>query len=369
MGTERYNRQLILQGFGEAAQHRLAEARVLVIGAGGLGCPALQYLAAAGIGHIGIADHDTVSLSNLHRQILYGNDDMGHLKVEIAVKRLHQLNPDITLISHPLSVNTSNILNIIKPYDYVFDATDNFTSRYLINDACVLLKTTLIFAAVSGYEGQLAIFNAGERLEDRTNYRDLFPVSPEPGEIANCAEEGVLGVLPGIIGTMAAAEIIKLITGIGDPLINKIRHYHLLSGQQYEMNISPASNYTLADTEQEFLYMHTPSPAEQTQDYLEIDATQLQELQQQASTLLIDVRERHEFPTLDAAHYRKIPMSEFSEFLQSDVNETNIVLLCQHGIRSQAAAEALFQKYGHTKNIFSLKGGIVKWRNHFKDGQ
>lgn len=365
MAAERYNRQVILQGFGEAAQLLLSKAKVLVIGAGGLGCPALQYLAAAGVGHISIADDDTIALSNLHRQVLFHTADVGKLKVKVAAERLREMNPEIDIIPHPIRIQKKNILDLLKKHDFILDGTDNFETRYLINDACALLHKPLIFAAVSGYEGQLAVFNVPDQRDQQCNYRDLFPIPPQAGEIANCAENGVLGVLPGVIGAMAAAEIIKLITGIGKPLLNKLLHYNLLSMEQYEMNISPGHDYTLPETENDFLNMEYPDSCELAQAYTEINVAQLSTLQQESSTLIIDVRERHEVPMLDSQVYKKVPMSELNSFLKTDIPEKNIIFLCQHGIRSVAAAEALHEKYGDTKKIYSLKGGIAKWRDHF----
>ncbi|MEJ2882690.1 ThiF family adenylyltransferase [Pedobacter sp. GR22-6] len=361
--SERYNRQTILDGFGEGGQQRLSQAKVLVIGAGGLGCPALQYLVAAGIGHVGIADDDTIALSNLHRQILYSTEDVGELKADVAGRKLKAMNPEISIATHPFRIRRDNILELLKKYDIILDGTDNFESRYLINDACALLAKPLVFAAVSGYEGQLAIFNAGPK-EQRTNYRDIFPIPPLPGEIPNCAESGVLGVLPGILGTMAASETIKLISGIGEALLNQLLHYNLLNQAQYIISLSPNSDYEMPATEKDFLNQNNDSSScELPQDYLEIDAQQLNAMQGNSSVLLIDVRENYEMPALDDGVFSKIPMSGFADFLDSNVEAENIVLICQHGIRSVAAAEALQQKYGATKKIYSLKGGIVKWRN------
>lgn len=361
MNKERYNRQIILDGFGMAAQQKLSVARVLVIGAGGLGCPALQYLAAAGVGHLGIVDDDTVTLSNLQRQILFNTKDLHKLKAETAASRLQELNPEIEVVPYSVRLEKSNILEIFSDYDFILDGTDNFQSKYLINDACTFLGKPLLFAAVSGYEGQLAIFNVSIEQQEPVTYRDLFPISPEPSEAANCSENGVLGVLPGIIGTMAAAEIIKLITGIGKPLINKLLHYNLLTNKQYEIGISRATECGTPTTD--FSDKGQSHSGDSTERYLEIDALQLLSLQE-ASTLFIDVRERHEQPLLDEALFLKVPMSEFKAFLQSDLSADNIVFICQHGIRSVAAAEALLEKYGSAKKIYSLKGGIVKWRDH-----
>ncbi|KQS36999.1 ThiF family adenylyltransferase [Pedobacter sp. Leaf194] len=362
MNTDRYQRQIILKGFGNEAQKKLSKAKILVVGAGGLGCPALQYLAAAGVGCIGIADHDVVEISNLHRQVLFGLADVGLLKVDVAANRIKQLNPDVKVDFYPISIDKLNALEIISKYDLVFDGTDNFESRYIINDSCTALKKPLVFAAVSGFEGQLAVFNLDDERGINTNYRDLFPVPPKAGEIPNCAENGVLGIVPGVIGTMAAGEIIKIITGIGKPLANRLVHYNMLTQQQYEITISPSDEYRKMNSEADFIEVHKPKL---TENYIEIDVDEMNALRTRPSTLVIDVRERHEFPRLNTSVYRQIPMSEFESFATSVINEENIVLICQHGVRSIGAAEILHQKYKGTKNIFSLKGGIAKWRNYF----
>ncbi|WP_316822915.1 HesA/MoeB/ThiF family protein [Pedobacter gandavensis] len=364
MATERYHRQVILNGFGEAAQILLSKARVLVIGAGGIGCPALQYLAAAGVGCIGIADDDTICLSNLPRQVLFKTEDVGKPKTIIASKRLRKMNPEIDIICHPVRVERAHILNLLRGYDFVLDGTDNFESRYLINDACVLLNKPLIFAAVSGFEGQLAIFNVTGKQGNRCNYRDIFPIPPDPGEIANCADNGVLGVLPGIIGTMAAAETIKLITKTGEPLINQLLQYHLLNQEAYKINISPGNDYIIAAHENDFLKMVDPIFCDTACNPTQINMEQLISLQNQ-STMMVDVRERHELPLLNEEEYRKVPMTEFMAFLDRDIAEKNIVFICQHGIRSRLAAQAIQEKYGDSKIIYSLKGGIEKWKNYF----
>jgi molybdopterin/thiamine biosynthesis adenylyltransferase/rhodanese-related sulfurtransferase len=365
MDQERYSRQLILNGFGSAAQEKLGNSRVLVVGAGGLGCPILQYLAAAGVGRIGIVDDDTVSLSNLHRQILFDTSDIGRPKVEVAAQKLQTMNPDILIQEHQIRLAKNNILNLLQDYHFVIDGTDNFESRYLINDACALLRKPLVFAAVSGFEGQLAIFNVADKDGVATNYRDLFPIPPKNGEVQNCAENGILGVLPGIIGTMAVAEVIKLITGIGKPLINKLLHYNLLNQSQYELNISKGEDYDLPKSKTDFSMIDYNQACTHPAIFEEIDVIQMQRLQEKEGALVIDVRENHEFPILDKDVYQQVPMSEFSAFLQNNIKAENIVLLCQHGIRSVAAAELLQEKYGNTKKIYSLKGGISKWRNHF----
>ncbi|UKT62263.1 HesA/MoeB/ThiF family protein [Pedobacter mucosus] len=369
MYSERYQRQIILKGFGEEAQQRLTHAKVLVIGAGGLGCPALQYLVSAGVGCVGIIDDDIVSESNLHRQILYATADVGLLKVNVAKKKLNDLNPEVEIQIYPFKLDKDNILKLLKQYDFILDGTDNFDSRYLINDASFLLKKPLVFAAVSGFEGQLAVFNVIDEFNQVTNYRDLFPIPPSKGEIPNCSENGILGVLPGIIGAMQAAEVIKLITKIGKPLINKIINYNLLDQSFYEILItpSPVGSYQMPQNEEDFNRMNDDKiQSENLGEILEIEADELALLQEKESTIIIDVREIGEIPILNPSVFTQIPMSVFNTFLEQETIEDHIVLICQHGIRSVAAAEYLLEKYGNSKKIYSLKGGISRWKNHFQ---
>ena len=235
--NERYSRQVSLKEFGEKGQRKLASSKILIIGVGGLGCPALLYLAAAGVGCIGIADDDFVSLNNLQRQVLFSTKDVGKSKVLVAKEKINELNPGVEIIVHKERLANTNALDIIKEYDVVIDGTDNFPSKYLINDACALLGKPLIYGSVSKFEGQVAVFNVSDKKNIKCNYRDLFPQPPEE-KILNCAEEGVLGVTTGIIGTMQANEAIKLCTGIGEPLINQLLIFNSLNNQSYIVEIS-----------------------------------------------------------------------------------------------------------------------------------
>lgn len=232
----RYQRQITLEGFGIAAQEKLANAKVLVIGAGGLGCPILQYLAAAGVGHLGIADYDNISFSNLNRQILFGQADLGKSKVAIAASKVHALNNLVQITSYQEQWNQALSIAHFPNYDIIVDATDNFASRYLINDGCVLLNKPLVFGAVSKYEGQVAVFNK-EQHGIAVNYRDLFPEPPKNDEVMNCAEGGVLGVIPGIIGVMQATEVIKLLTGVGQILANQLVTYNALTNDYLKVQL------------------------------------------------------------------------------------------------------------------------------------
>lgn len=361
---ERYHRQMILPGFGESTQQRLSQARVLVIGAGGLGCPALQYLAAAGVGTIGIADGDTVALSNLHRQVLYSTNDIGKNKALCAAAVLQALNPEIEIITFPEHVTTGNLLDILDGFDIVVDGTDNFATRYMINDACVLKGKTLVYGAVSQFEGQVAVFNYllpdGSR---STNYRHLFPYPPKDGEVLNCAEAGVLGVLPGIIGTMQANEVIKLITINGRPLIDLLSIYNGLINQLYTLDIRseveieslmPADENQFRQTDYEW------NCSAQLLKY-EIDQARFNEFIQQPQIDIVDVRELHEQPSIHEFQHHRIPFLHLLEQVAQFQHDT-VIVFCQSGRRSLAAVEMLVRIFGDSKKVYSLKGGILSWK-------
>ena len=237
MRNQRYSRHYTLPGFGELGQQKLQAARVLVVGAGGLGCPVLQYLGAAGVGALGIIDHDHVDLSNLHRQVLYDMTDIGQSKAEVAARKLRQQNPDIEIHYQVEKVHPDNVAVLINTYDLIMDCTDNFASRYLLCDACRLLDKPLIFAAIYQYEGQVAVFNVADDKGIKTDYRHLFPTPPAPLEAPDCTVAGVLGVLPGMIGTLQAAEAIKLLSGIGTVLRNKLMIINMLDNSNYIFDI------------------------------------------------------------------------------------------------------------------------------------
>ena len=359
----RYQRQMILKNFGEAGQQKLQQAKVLVVGAGGLGCPALQYLAAAGIGSIGIIDDDVVALSNLHRQILFTVYDIGLFKATCAAAVLQKSNPEINIIAYAERLTTQNAFSIMALYDIIIDGTDNFASRYLVNDACVLLHKTLVYGAVSQYEGQVAVFNFPAK--DAANYRDLFPHPPKENEIMNCAEAGVLGVLPGIIGTMQANETIKLITGIGKPLINRMLTYNALNNQVYELELSANTETRALLPENKIAFEQTDYDwlCSATKDIQEIDASFLNGLLQLENITVIDVRELYELPAITAVVHYKIPLKQLSQNL-SLINTDVVVTICQSGKRSLQAAKQLTAIFGAAKKIYSLQGGITQWQQH-----
>ncbi len=359
MNTARYQRQVMLPQLGTAGQQKLADAKVLVVGAGGLGCPALLYLTAAGVGTLGIVDHDRVSVSNLHRQVLYSEADIGQWKAEKAQQRLLAQNPELTCIVHNERLHTGNVFDLLQPYDLVIDGTDNFDTRYLLNDACVLVGKPLIFGAIARFEGQVAVFNL--RLPDggrSANYRDLFPEPPTPGSVPNCAEAGVIGVLPGIIGTLQATEAIKMITGIGTPLANALHTYSVLDNHSFTLQIAPRP-----DTAQR---IPTTRAALEAADYgaycvapvagqpLGVSAqTLLHWLAQGEQVRVIDIRELHEEPPFTLCTHERVPVRDLGE---QHFEAATVVLVCQSGQRSMAAAR---QWQGAGARVFSLEGGLL----------
>jgi len=230
----RYNRHIILSEIGQAGQDKISNAKVLVIGAGGLGCPILQYLTAAGVGSIGIVDFDVVDISNLQRQVLYGTSTLGKNKAEAAKQRLEDLNDDVSIIAYPEKLTHKNAVNLFQQYDIIVDGTDNFETRYLVNDACIITSKPLVFGAIYKFEGQVSVFN----FKNGPSYRCLFPNPPEKDSVSNCSEIGVLGVLPGIIGAMQANEVLKIILELGNTLSGKLLCYNALTLQNSILKIN-----------------------------------------------------------------------------------------------------------------------------------
>lgn len=362
---ERYHRQIILPEFGEEGQQKLLAAKVLVIGAGGLGCPVLQYLTAAGVGTIGIVDDDVVALNNLHRQVLYSVNDIGLSKAERATYVLQQLNPGIRIISYNERLINQNALSLINEFDIIIDGTDNFSTRYMINDVCVLLNKPLVYGAISQFEGQVSVFNHRplKGSKEGVNYRDLFPVPPKDGEVLNCAEAGVLGILPGIIGTMMANETIKLITGIGEPLVEQLLTYNALNNQVYVLNLSARqeTRSLIPKDENEFLKTDYVWLCSSPVASNEIDVTMFNTLIEKENVDVIDVRELHEQPTVNEFEHIRIPLAQLADN-SSRISAENVIAFCQSGKRSLQAAKILNGIFGDTKKIYSLRGGIVEWK-------
>ena len=361
---QRYQRQLLLKELGQAGQDKLQQAKVLVVGAGGLGCPALQYLAAAGIGDIGIVDADLIDLTNLHRQILYTMHDIGQPKATTAARKLQDLNPDIQITPFDLFLTNQNALEIVAEYDIVIDGSDNFTTRYLLNDACVMLGKPLVYGAVMRFEGQVGVFNlASKDVKQATNYRDLFPAPPNNSSAFSCNEVGVLGVLPGIIGMLQATEAIKIVTGIGTPLCNTILTYNALQNSFYEFEIS-ARLSTITDIpidKTAFELYDYQGFCNAQEDVAEISPEAFNILLQNIGEVsIIDVREQHELPIIDQFPCSKIPFSMFESNLSSISEQKTIIVFCQTGVRSISAARLLQRKYA-SASIYSLSGGVVNW--------
>jgi sulfur-carrier protein adenylyltransferase/sulfurtransferase len=348
----RFERQVILPGFGNQGQQKLKESSVLVVGAGGLGCPALLYLAAAGVGKIGVVDGDVVSLSNLNRQILYGEKDLGKNKAEVASHYFLDKYSDISWEIFPEFISNDNAETILSSYDLILDGSDNFPTRYLVNDACVLLGKPLVFGAIYQHEGQVSVFNLGE---SSCNYRDLYPVMPSASEIPNCSETGVLGVLPGIIGNLMALEAIKVLTGFGEPLKNRVLFFSSLSSQSYEIELSPNpdSPDKIPKNLNEFRQMNYELACE---GISQVNWDRAAELASDGATW-VDVREYGEIPEFELGDFIEIPLSELDKRCSELKSSDELLLFCQSGIRSQKAA-LLLKNVFPEKRIFSVKGGI-----------
>ncbi|MCF8462044.1 MAG: HesA/MoeB/ThiF family protein [Flavobacteriales bacterium] len=348
----RYARHISLSEVGHAGQQKLLDAKILMIGAGGLGCPALQYLAAAGVGTIGIIDGDTVDETNLQRQILFSTDDIGKKKVEVAKQKLNALNPDVSIHIYPENLTADNALAIIADYDMVIDGTDNFATRYLVNDACVKLDKPFVYGAIHKFEGQVSVFN----FEDGPTYRCLFPDAPSQSQIPNCAEAGVLGVLPGVIGTLQATEAMKLILGIGEPLSGKLKIVNLLSNSEQiisfsrnEEQVEKARNIDLA-----YSYVDFACSTENS-----ITPEQLIEWLETGKDInLLDVREAYETPKLEYPNVISIPLGEIPARFEELPTDKALVVICQKGMRSQRAIEFLKQN-NFQNQLINLEGGMA----------
>lgn len=333
-----------------------------MVGAGGLGCPALLYLAAAGIGKIGIVDFDTVQESNLQRQVLFNTDDVGYNKALIAQKHLNKLNPFVNVIPYPEKLTSKNAIEIFSEYDVVLDGSDNFPTRYLVNDACVLLHKPLVYGSILQYEGQLSVFNAFQPDQSRsTNYRDLFPIPPQPHEVPNCEQAGVLGVLPGIIGSMMASEAIKLITGMGECLINKLLIFDSLSLET--LTVSIPNRNSRVDIKELIDYDDFCGLNQQKAKSLGMKEITVQELKNlldaKADFQLIDVREVHEFEQSNIGG-EHIPMAEVPHQIERIQTTKQVVMHCRSGGRSGNIIQWLEKNHGFD-NLYNLKGGILAW--------
>lgn len=340
-----YSRHLILEEIGLIGQQKLKNAKVLVIGAGGLSCPVLQYLTAAGIGTLGIIDDDVVAQSNLQRQILYTYQDIGQNKAETAAKRLSLLNPFVTFNIYTTRLEKSNAIKLFKQYDIIVDGSDNFPTRYLVNDAAVITNKPLVFGSIFKFEGQVAVLN----YKNGPTYRCLYPEPPKPDEVPNCSEIGVLGVLPGIIGCLQANEVLKIVCGIGEVLSGKLVTFHALYLKQGVYNFKKNPSISIKSLEDDYLSLcGVPKAMEEIsfQEYLA----------QPLNFNLLDVRtetERSESAYIRSIH---IPLNELAHRCQELPINKNLLVFCKSGVRSKLAIEIL-EKQGFAKQLVNLKGG------------
>ena len=361
----RYSRHLIIPDVGLAGQQKLKAASVLIVGAGGLGSPLALYLAAAGIGKLGIVDFDSVDFTNLQRQILHSTPDVGRSKLDSARDRLEALNPGVEVQRYETRLTSDNAMEIAGDYDIVIDGTDNFPTRYLVNDACVLLGKPNVYGSIFRFDGQASVFDA----KRGPCYRCLYPEPPPPGAVPSCAEGGVLGVLPGIIGVIQATEAIKLIVGIGEPLIGRLLIYDALAMSFTDLKLKKdpkcpicGENPTVTDLidYEHFCGLDVEEPeAESLRDF-EMTPEELRARMEQGDDLLIvDVREPHEHDICRIGGAKLMPLSRFAAEVSQLSSTQEIVLYCHRGIRSMTALKFL-RKAGF-RRLKNLQGGIDAW--------
>jgi sulfur-carrier protein adenylyltransferase/sulfurtransferase len=365
---QRYHRHLVLPDVGEEGQRRLKAARVLLVGAGGLGSPAALYLAAAGVGHLGVVDADDVELSNLQRQVLHGTRDVGRAKVASARERLGDLNPLVSVAAYHTRLSSANALDILRDYDVIVDGTDNFQTRYLINDACVLLRKPNVYGSVIRFDGQASVFS----VEGGPCYRCLFREPPPPGLVPNCAEGGVFGVLPGLVGVIQATETIKLITGAGEPLVGRLLLVDALRMRFRTIELVRDPECPACGTREitalidydAFCGMpasEPTAPAYADDEHAE-EITPLMlaaRLQNGAPPAVVDVREPYEWAIARLPHARLVPLNSLPQAVSSLDRDAELVVYCHHGTRS-AAAVAWLRDQGFAR-VRNLVGGIDRW--------
>ncbi len=377
--TRRYGRHLILSEIGVEGQERLKSSRVLLVGAGGLGSPMALYLAAAGVGTLGLVDFDTVDETNLHRQLLHGTADVGRPKLDSARDRLREVNPHVTLECHEMRLDASNAAQLVAGYDLVADGSDNFGTRYLVNDACVMAGKTNVWGAVFQFEGQVSVFGA----PDGPCYRCLYPDPPPPGSVPNCAEGGVLGVLPGIIGLLQANEVIKLLLGIGEPLVGRLSLFDALNGGFREVRLAKDPQCPVCGerpsvtelVEYEGYCEVVPLSDAATSEPAISEATPVgsaellpfdipvQELASRRDApdapVILDVRTQQERAIASVDGSIWIPMHELPQRLQEIESQREVAVLCHSGIRSTQVVHFLRQQgFDRSRNI---AGGIDRW--------
>lgn len=347
----RYSRHLILKNIGIEGQLKLKKSNVFVVGAGGLGSSVLTYLTAAGVGNIGIADYDTVEESNLQRQILYDVNDLGKSKVEVAVKKLSKQNPLVKFDIYNAKITKENALDIIRNYDIVVDGCDNFSTRYLINDACVILNKIFVYGAIFQFEGQVSVFN----YKNGPTYRCLYPEPPDPTDMPNCSEIGVFGAIPGLVGTIQANETIKIITGTGDILSGKLFTINALN---FETNIFNINKFEANSNIKELgNYDYT---CEEDSTIKEISVVELKKMMDNNEDLqIIDIREPNEL-IISTLGGELIPMEEIFNNIEKISKAKPAIFICRNGHRSRFVIKLLQENYDY-KNLFNLRGGLNDW--------
>lgn len=363
-----YSRQIALPGFGTEAQEKLRESSVLVIGAGGLGSGSLPYLAGAGVGTIGVMDGDLVELNNLHRQILFDYTSTGKPKAKVAEQKLKAINPHIEINAYPYTLEPGNALEMFEKYDIIIDGTDNFNARYLINDAAFFCGKPVVFASIHRYEGQLAVFNTDTGDGRRSpNYRDVFPFPPSDELVANCAEAGVLGVLPGIFGTYQALEAIKLITGLGEPLVGKMMMSDLLKSNTdvIEIAANPKNPLSGPDAAITSLQDYDYGCEVNIPEVPFLSPDQLYTMRQIVKTRVVDIREEFEV-NVDTIGGEWHPQSESVDWWKSIPRDEAIVVYCEKGNRSAYLVRDITEVDPERK-VFNLAGGIKAWRSKYGD--
>jgi len=345
--NNRYIRQTILKEFGSEAQNKLSKASVLVVGVGGLGIPVLQYLNAMGVGTLGMVEQDVVDLSNLQRQVLYAENDIGKPKLEVALEKLQAQNSETIFKIYDTYLASNNALEILADYDLVVDASDNFATRYLVNDACVILKKPFIYGALHSFEGQVSVFN----YQGGPTYRCLFPNMPNSAEIPNCNDNGVLGVIPGIVGNLQALEAVKVITEIGESLSGKLLLFDGLqqSYQKIKFDLQP-ENLEITTLQETYV--------EVCSTIASISAEELQELLATKKAIqLIDVRTENEYEDYHLPESIHIPLDELDDRLQEMNPQKPIYMLCETGKRSRIAIELLQEEFEDTL-FYNIEGGM-----------
>lgn len=363
----RYSRHLIMPEVGIEGQQKLKAAKVLCVGAGGLGAPLAMYLAAAGVGTLGLIDFDVVDVTNLQRQIIHGTKDIGKKKIDSAFETLTDINPNVNLIRHEVALTSENALDILKDYDIVVDGTDNFPTRYLVNDACVLLGKPNVYGSIFRFEGQVTVLCA----EGGPCYRCLYPEPPPPGLVPSCAEGGVLGILPGTVGLLQATETVKLILGIGKPLIGRLMIYNALDMdfRFFKVRRDPAwavgaphpTIKKLIDYQEFCGVPHaSEAPAPVASPVPEITVKELKaKLDRKENFVLVDVREVHEHQICNLPEAKLIPLGTLPQRLNELDPAAEIVMHCRSGVRSGKACGIL--KEAGFKNVWNVKGGILAW--------